>query len=205
MDRDRNLSGTLVRLHDAKNFDVAHGDEDIRGWEVRTPDDRKIGKVEELIVDTAERRVRYLDVKVDRKALGTDEDRRVLVPISAVSLRADGKDVVLERLPVQGLAGVPEYTGGDITPDYEASLRNYYGATGARGDTYRDPFNDREVQGRSDFADLTMSEASAMPRLGNNEVTIPLVGDQEIVVRRPGSNEEIIIKKSHTTDAEKRD
>lgn len=205
MNRDKKLSGTLVRLHDATSFDVAHGDKDIRGWEVRTPDDRKIGEVEELIVDTAERRVRYLDVKVDRKALSIDEDRRILVPISAVSLRADGKDVVLERLPVQGLAGVPEYRGGDITPDYEASLRNYYGPTGAPGETYWDPYNDREVQGRSNFADLTMSEATAMPRLGNNEITIPLVGDQEIVVRRPGSNEEIIIKKNRTTDAEKRD
>lgn len=205
MDRDKNPSGTLVRLHDATSFDVAHGDQDIRGWQVRTPDDRKIGKVEELIVDTAERRVRYLDVKVDGKALSIDEDRRVLIPISAVRLHPDGKDVLLERLPVQGLAGVPEYSGGDITPDYEASLRNYYGATGAPGETYSDPYNDREVQGRSNFADLTMSEASAMPRLGNNEVTIPLVDDQEIVVRRPGSDEEIIIKKNRMPDAEKKD
>jgi sporulation protein YlmC with PRC-barrel domain len=204
MDRDKRTSSTLVRLRDAKNFDVAHGDQDIRGWEVRTPDDRKIGKVEELIVDTAERRVRYLDVKVDRKALSIDEDRRVLVPISAVSLRGDGKDVLLERLPVQGLAGVPEYRGDDITPEYEASLRNYYGATGAPGETYRDPYNDREVQNRANFADLTMSEASAMPRLGANEVTVPLVGDQEVVVRRPGSDEEIIIKKNRPSDAERR-
>ena len=205
MDRDKRTSSTLVRLSDAKNFDVAHGDQDIRGWEVRTPDDRKIGKVEELIVDTVERRVRYLDVKVDRKALSIDEDRRVLVPISAVSLRGDGKDVLLERLPVQGLAGVPEYRGGDITPDYEASLRNYYGATGAPGEIYHDPYNDREVQNRGNFADLTMSEASAMPRLGNNEVTVPLVGDQEVVVRRPGSDEEIIIKKNRPADVERRD
>ena len=173
MDRDKH-SSRLVRLRDAKNFDVAHGEHDIRGWEVRTPDDRKIGKVEELIVDTVERRVRYLDVKVDRKALSIDADRRVLVPIGAVRLRNDGKDVLLERLPVQGLAGVPEYNGDDITPDYEASLRNYYGATGGPGEMYKDPYNDREVQNRANFADLTMSEGSAMPRLGNNEVTVPL-------------------------------
>lgn len=202
---NRHSGNRLVRLSDAKNFDVAHDEHDIRGWEVRTPDDRKIGKVEELIVDTVERRVCYLDVKVDRKALSIDNDRRVLVPIGAVRLRNDGKDVLLERLPVQGLAGVPEYRGGDITPDYEASLRNYYGAAGAPGDTYKDPYNDRETQNRENFADLTMSEASAMPRLGDNEVTVPLVGDQEVVVRRPGSNEEIIIRKNRTVNPEKRD
>ncbi len=205
MDRDKHSSIRLVRLSDAKNFEVARGEHDIRGWEVRTPDDRTIGKVEELIVDTVERRVRYLDVKVDGKALSIDADRRVLVPIGAVHLRGEGKDVLLERLPVQGLAGVPEYRGDDITPDYEASLRNYYGVTAAPGEIYTDPYNDREVQNRANFADLTMSEASAMPRFGKNEVTIPLAGDQEIVVRRPGSSEEIIIKKARTTDEEKRD
>jgi hypothetical protein len=61
------------------------------------------------------------------------------------------------------------------------------------------------VQNRANYADLTMSEASALPRLGNNEVTVPLVGDQEVVIRRPGSDEEIIIKKNRPTDAERRD
>ena len=160
MDRDGYSTGKLARLSDVKNFDVAHGDHDIRGWEVRTPDERKIGKVEELIVDTAARRVRYLDVKVDRKVLDVDNDRHVLVPIGAVRLQENGNDVLLERLPVQGLAGVPEYRGGAITPDYEASLRDYYGATTAGA--YTDPYNDRDPgNGRVNPADLTMSEASA--------------------------------------------
>ena len=78
----------LTRLEELKGFQVAEGDHDIRGWEVRTPDDRKIGKVEELIVDPAERRVRYIEVKVDRKALGFDEDRHILVPIGAARIPA---------------------------------------------------------------------------------------------------------------------
>jgi len=56
MAKDKDLR--LVRLEELKGFQVAEGDPDIRGWEVRTPDDRKVGKVEELIVDPVERRVR---------------------------------------------------------------------------------------------------------------------------------------------------
>ena len=48
------------------------------------------------------------------------------------------------------------------------------------------------------------NEAAAAPRIGDNEVTLPLASDQEIVVRRAGANEEIVIKKNKI-DGEARD
>ncbi|HXV17138.1 MAG TPA: PRC-barrel domain-containing protein, partial [Gemmatimonadaceae bacterium] len=187
MDNDRDAR--LTRLEDLKGFQVAEGDHDIRGWEVRTPDDRKIGKVEELIVDPAERRVRYMDVKVDRKVLGVDDDRHILVPIGAARLREDGHDVLIERLPVQGLAGAPVYDRGAITRDYETSLREYYGATAAtvpadyyKNDLYDDSHlrtrkEDRAVAtqaaaGNAVAADAAAGDATALPRVGDNEVTV---------------------------------
>ena len=193
----------LTRLEELKGFQVAEGDHDIRGWEVRTPDDRKIGKVEELIVDPAERRVRYIEVKVDRKALGFDEDRHILVPIGAARIKEDGHDVLIERLPAQGLAGAPPYTRGPITRDYETSLRNYYGATaaGAAADYYRDDlYDDSTLRTRKDDRVSDRMDATGMPKVGDNEVTVPLVADQEVIVRRPGSDEEIIIRKSKNGD-----
>ncbi|HEX6576318.1 MAG TPA: PRC-barrel domain-containing protein [Gemmatimonadaceae bacterium] len=193
----------LTRLEELKGFQVAEGDHDIRGWEVRTPDGNKIGKVEELIVDPAERRVRYMEVKVDHKALGFDNDRHILVPIGAARIKEDGKDVLIERLPAQGLAGAPPYTRGPITRDYETQLRHYYGATAAptAGDYYKDDLYD-DSRIRSHRLDDTMLGGA---RIGDNEVTLPLAADQEIVVRRPGSNEEIIIKKNSPGDASTRD
>jgi hypothetical protein len=47
-------------------------------------------------------------------------------------------------------------------------------------------------------------DSFAAPRIGDNEVTLPLAADQEIVVRRPGSNEEIVIKKTRAGDDEVR-
>jgi sporulation protein YlmC with PRC-barrel domain len=192
----------LARLEDLKGFHVAEGDHDVRGWEVRTPDDRKIGKVEELIVDPVEKRVRYMEVKVDGKTLGIDDDRHILVPIGTARLKEKGHDVLIERLPVQGLAGAPAYKRGPITRDYETSLRNYYGATavGPASDYYKDDiYDDTRMWSRKADVDAS-ADLSTMPRVGENEVTVPLVADQEIVVRRPGSNEEILIRKTKTGD-----
>ena len=202
MAKDKDLR--LTRLEELKGYQVAEGDHDIRGWEVRTPDGNKIGKVEELIVDPAERRVRYMEVKVDRKALGFDDDRHILVPIGAARLKEDGHDVLIERLPAQGLAGAPAYKRGPISREYETELRNYYGATAAPvpDDFYSDDLYD-DSRVRSHRLDDTMM--SPMPRLGDNEVTLPLAADQEIIVRRPGTGEEIVIKKTKTGDATPRD
>ena len=42
----------LGRLNDLDEFKVADGYPDIRGWEVRTGDGHKLGKVGDLVVDT---------------------------------------------------------------------------------------------------------------------------------------------------------
>lgn len=207
MTRNSNVTGTdarLVRLEELKGFQVAEGDQDIRGWKVKTPDGKTIGKVEELIVDPAERRVRYVEIKVDRKVLGIDDDRHILVPIGTARIEDDGNDVLLDRLPAQGLAGVPAYNRGPITRDYETALREYYGATAvdSASEYYRhDLYNDDGFRRKA--GDVN-DDRSALPRLGDNEVTVPLVGDQEVIVRRPGSDQEIVIRKSRADTDEAR-
>lgn len=207
MTKHSNVTGTddrLIRLEELKGFQVADGDQDIRGWKVKTADGRKIGKVEELIVDPAERRVRYMEIKVDKKVLGVDDDRHILVPIGTARIEGDGNDVLLERLPAQGLAGVPPYNRGPITRDYETSLREYYGATAvdSASEYYRhDLYNDEGFRRKG--ADAS-DDQSMLPRLGDNEVTVPLAGDQEVIVRRPGSDQEIVIRKSRADTDEAR-
>jgi photosynthetic reaction center H subunit len=198
MGKDSDRSGSLRRLEELKDFQVAEGDRDIRGWDVRAPDGKKIGKVEELIVDPAERRARYMEVKVDHDAIGVDDDRHILVPIGTARLRDDDHDVMIERLPARGLAGAPTYRRGPITREYETSLREYYGATVAPVDEDyygNDLYDEARFRGPRP-EDQPFKEASSQPRLGDNEVTIPLTGDQEVIVRRPGSNDEIVIRKN---------
>jgi photosynthetic reaction center H subunit len=193
----------LIRLEELKGFKVAEGDSDIRGWSVKTPDGRKVGKVEELIVDPAERRVRYIEIKADSKVLGIDDDRHMLVPIGTARLDERSHDVLLERLPAGGLAGAPAWKRGPVTREYETSLRNYYGAAAVDSSTdyYRsDLYSENGFRRATDGKD----DRSWLPRLGDNEVTVPLVDDQEVIVRRPGSSEEIVIRKTRADTDEAR-
>jgi len=55
----------LVPLRRLPHYRVAAGDPDVRGWEVLGSDSRKVGEVDDLLVDRHEMRARYLDVSLD--------------------------------------------------------------------------------------------------------------------------------------------
>ena len=58
--------GTLVHTKDLDKFDLPKDQPDPRGWDVRSADGTKIGKVEDLLFDTGERRIRYIEIALDR-------------------------------------------------------------------------------------------------------------------------------------------
>ena len=59
-------AGQLVHLDDLDDFQIAAGEPDIRGWDVRGTDGNKLGEVADLLVDTAAMKVRYIEVKLDK-------------------------------------------------------------------------------------------------------------------------------------------
>lgn len=67
----------IVPLRDLPDRRVATGDPDVRGWDVVAADGVKIGRVRDLLVDTHEDRVRYLELELDPHAVsaGTDPER----------------------------------------------------------------------------------------------------------------------------------
>ena len=72
------------------DFEIAKGQPDIRGWDVRDNAGRKFGKVHDLIFDIRANKVRYMVVNIlDTKELEL-EKRTVLVPIGLAEL--DGAD-----------------------------------------------------------------------------------------------------------------
>lgn len=102
---------SLDRLGDYK---VADGFPDPRGWEVRTTEGRRIGKVDDLLVDRQAMRVKYLDVELDRDvAQRRGDDRHVRIPVGAARLD-DARDDVVVDLARAGLGSL-DLSGGAVT------------------------------------------------------------------------------------------
>lgn len=120
----------VVPLGQLDDFKVAEGDPDVRGWEVLSSDGKKIGEVDELLVDTGAMKVRYLDVDVDRGMVAGGTDRHVLIPIGYARLDQDRDCVMVDALASADLGGVPSYDQGPLTRDFETSVRQSFTARG---------------------------------------------------------------------------
>jgi uncharacterized protein (TIGR02271 family) len=127
--------GGLARLDELDDYKVADGEPDVRGWDVVASDGRKIGEVKHLIADTAQMRVRYLEVELDRdlRAGGASgDDRNALIPIGAVRLNDDKDDVIVDSLSSVEFGSFPAYSsGGTFDRDYESSVTSRFGGTAA--------------------------------------------------------------------------
>lgn len=110
----------VVPLDQLDDFQVAEGDPDVRGWEVRAADGRRIGEVDNLLIDTEAMKVRYLDVDLN------DHDRHILVPIGYARLDESEDHVFVDSLTSEGLATLPVYDHQPLTREYEAALRGHY-------------------------------------------------------------------------------
>lgn len=104
---DPTTDGTLKRLSDA-DYEVAPNEPDIRGWSVMINDDDAVGEVDDLIIDPAAGKVRYLDVDLDTDALGLDNDRHAYIPIAQAQLDHDDEVVVLGGFTRESLLRLPQ-------------------------------------------------------------------------------------------------
>lgn len=85
---------------------------DPRGWDVVTADGMKVGEVEELLMDPAAMKARFLDVSVDEKKLDLEPvDRHILLPAERVRLERNKKRVVVGGLLAGDVARYPQYAG----------------------------------------------------------------------------------------------
>ena len=64
MHKDQFEERGLRRLSETSEFQVAPHDEDVRGWTVTGPDGASIGKVDDLLIDTARMKVAELAVDI---------------------------------------------------------------------------------------------------------------------------------------------
>jgi hypothetical protein len=148
----------LARLDDLDDIRIADGDPDPRGWDVLSADGRTVGRVDTLIADTAAMKVRYLDVELDEKALGLEEDRHVLIPIGGAALHEKEDIVYLATLPSARLRMLPPYRHGMLTRPDEQFYREEFDAGYAPSERGADfyahaHFDDRRFLGRRRHGD----------------------------------------------------
>lgn len=136
----------LYRLDELSDYKVASEDPDVRSWSVRDADNRVIGKVDNLLVNKAARRVVYLDVEVDqsvidlnhdpyarpehvnvREFINKDGENHVIVPIGMVSLDVDKKVVHAHAINHRTFAETKRYSTTDpINREYERAVLDSY-------------------------------------------------------------------------------
>ena len=118
-------NGRLARLHEFDDYRVAEGEPDVRGWTVKMPDDRDVGRVQNLIVDLDALEVSYLEVALDRESLRLAQPRNVLVPIGLVWLD-DDREIVRLGLGATELIAAPAYDPRSFSElDHQALQKRY--------------------------------------------------------------------------------
>ena len=115
----------VVPLDQLDDFEIAEGDPDVRGWEVLSADGRRIGEVDNLLIDTGAMKVRYLDVDLEDE-VASGEDRHILVPIGYARLDESEDQIRVDSLTSSDLSTMPVYDHGPISREYETSLRGHF-------------------------------------------------------------------------------
>jgi PRC-barrel domain protein len=104
---DAALPGSpVIPLRTLHNYRIAEGDPDVRGWDVLAADGRKIGEVDDLLVDTRALKARYLEVTLD------------LDPLQGVEANRETASTEVPAPPI-----LPAGTGGLSTAVTETLVR----------------------------------------------------------------------------------
>lgn len=117
--RDRNVNDQhLYRLGELDDYKVASDDPDVRGWTIVDRDNREFGKINELIVDPEQEKVRYLDV-TQKGYRGTAGEEHLLIPIGVARIDETDDRVIVRDIDTDLLNSYPSHKGDVITRDYE--------------------------------------------------------------------------------------
>lgn len=89
------LGVRLFRIHELKDWKVAEGEPDVRGWSVMTISGRPIGKIVDLLVDPSRGEVVMLEIRLE------ENGEHTLAPIRAAQFDRANKIVNLDSGDVQ--------------------------------------------------------------------------------------------------------
>lgn len=193
------------RLSEMNDWEVSDGYPDVRGWEVVDARGQRIGRVDDLLVDTSAERVRAIavhregavgDVRFAIEPARLDEDgRRVVVsgPGSGIGRGADAE------LGTDAEARIVRHEE-ELTVDRrmreagEVAIRKRVETEHVRAAV---PTTREEV--RVERRPVT-GERSAAPAIESDEIRVPVVEEEVVVEKRPVVKEELVVKVKPVTE-----
>jgi uncharacterized protein (TIGR02271 family) len=151
MQNEEQRGEQYARMSELGDYRVSEEDPDPRGWSVVGRDGATIGRVEDLIVDTAAMKVRYLDIAVtDAAATGSSRAR---IPASRVDLEPAQRTVVADL----SRAELSAFLGSEPGAASAAGQQQWNGAADVAGEARSRATDVREREG-SDVERLTRAE-----------------------------------------------
>jgi uncharacterized protein (TIGR02271 family) len=204
----------LVSL-DEGYFEVAPGEPDVRGWDVVTADQRKIGEVDDLLADPQALKVRYFIVDFDKDVVGSTADRRARIPISRARLHEREKKVVLDV----AAANIANFESAERLPVRDDQVRLTRGAEELRigkrpvqagevavkkhveTERVRQPVTRRGEEVEIERRPVTAGAPSRDSQIRGQEIRVPVTEEEAVIEKRPVTKEEVIISK-HPTEVQ---
>ena len=137
----------LHYLDDLSGYKVKDEDPDVRGWKVLDASHQKIGKVQNFLVSKEAKKVRYLNVEVDKdiiaegheplsgkvdsphEFINRDGDTNLIIPIEMATIDEEEKAVYTADVSRETFARTKRIApAGPVSPEYERYvLQNYRG------------------------------------------------------------------------------
>lgn len=91
MTQDENINEVdkLIELS-GSNYEIADGEPNIKGWDVKTAQHESIGKVDDMLFDQSSKSVKYIIVDVDNNI--EQNNKKVLIPLALAELYNSDKN-----------------------------------------------------------------------------------------------------------------
>jgi len=205
---DTQLGDNLQPLSEVHNYKVEPGDPDPREYSVLTADGRDLGRVDDLIIDTAAMKVRYLVVdRNSRHVAGDEGNRYFLLPVESVDVRTPSKQVVATRFTgTEQVWTRHRATGRDhdrtltrAEEELDISKREVNRGEARIGKHVETEHVTQPVTRRREEVVVERRPVEAGARadasITEDEVRVPLREEELVVEKRPVVKEELVIGK----------
>jgi len=126
---DNDLEYSRLEELSGSDYEIADGQPDIKGWDVKNDINEVIGDVEELLINPQTQKVRYMVVDTDANDLRLSA-RKILIPIGVAELHEDDDYIVIPHITAALIETLPDYERGALSAEHETTTRSLFSGLG---------------------------------------------------------------------------